>query len=360
MTETLVEVIGGVDTHADTHTAAAVDTTGRLLGHQQFPTDPDGYRQLLDWLASFGRVRQVGVEGTGSYGVGLYRHLHAQGISVIEVDRPSRKTRRRRGKSDSIDAETAARAVLAGTATTVPKTRTGIVETLRVITTTRATAVKARTAAKNALTAIARTAPEPLRSQLTGLATDRLIAAAADLKPGFDMTEPCTATALALRRLARRCHNLAAEIREADLDLELILRELAPDLLARPGVGPATAAQLLITAGDNPQRLRAEAAFAMLCGAAPLPASSGRTDRHRLNRAGDRQANKALHTIALSRSRHHPETRAYIDRRTSQGLSDRDIRRCLKRYIARELFTHIQNALHRHTPTTPAPQLSTT
>ncbi|WP_460885269.1 IS110 family RNA-guided transposase, partial [Paractinoplanes abujensis] len=345
MPEQTIEVIGGVDTHADTHTAALIDQTGRLLGREQFPADVAGYQTLLAWMRSHGPIRAVGVEGTGSYGAGLARHLHQEAVTVLDVDRSDRRTRRRRGKSDPVDAEAAARSVLAGTATTIAKTRNGIVETLRAITVTRAGAVRAHTAAKNALIAMSRTAPEPLRSQFTGLPIGRLITVAAALKPGFDMTNPTSGAILALRRLARRCQHLATEIREADLDLQLILRDLAPRMLEQPGVGPVSAAQLLITAADNPQRLHSEAAFAMLCGAAPLPASSGRTDRHRLNRGGDRHANRALHTIALSRYQHHPATRAYIERRTTQGLSPRDIKRCLKRYIARDMFSHVQQAL---------------
>ncbi len=296
MSEQECEVIVGVDTHADTHTAAVIDAHGRALGHQQFTADPDGYRALLAWARGFGSIRTVGIEGTGSYGVGLFQHLIDHGVDVLEVDRPNRKMRRLRGKSDAVDAEAAARAVLAGTATTVPKARNGMVETLPAIKTARGSAVRAHTAAKNALLSLSRTAPEPLRSQLRGLAGSRLVKVAASLRPGFDMTNPVTGAKLALRRLARRCQHLALEIREADLDLE-ILREAAPVLLEQFGVGPVTAAQLLVTAGDNPERIRSERAFAILCGAAPISASSGRTDRHRLNRGGDRQANYALHML---------------------------------------------------------------
>jgi transposase len=348
------EVIGGVDTHADTHTAAVIDSTGRTLGTQQFTADLKGFRALLSWMRGFGVIRVVGIEGTGSYGVGLFQHLHDKGVEVLEVDRANRKMRRQRGKSDTVDAEAAARAVLAGTATTIPKTRSGVVEALRAIKTARASAVRSHVAAKNALLGMTRTAPEPLRSQLAGLTGSRLVKAAAALRPGFDMTDPITGTKLALRRLARRCQHLALEIREADVDLELILRDAAPVLLDQFGVGPVTAAALLIAAGDNPERIHSEQAFAMLCGAAPISASSGRTDRHRLNRGGNRQANQALHTIAVSRWDKDPRTKAYVDRRTAQGLGKRDILRCLKRYVAREMFTHVQAALrNRPLPTPP-------
>jgi transposase len=345
MTKNSGEVTGGVDTHADTHTAAVIDQVGRLLECRQFPADPAGYRQLLSWMRRHGRLVQVGVEGTGSYGAGLARYLHRAGVLVIEVDRPDRKARRTQGKSDPVDAEAAARGALSGRASGLPKSRDGIVESIRTLRAARTGAVKARIAALNALISLSRTAPEPLRSQLAPLKGQLLVAAAAALRPGPDITEVVTAAKTALRRLARRCQHLATEIREADHDLLTLTRIAAPDLLARPGVGPEVTAQLLTTAGDNPDRLRSEAAFALLCGASPLLASSGRTDRHRLNRGGDRHANCALHTVVLSRMTHHQPTKDYVARRTEQGLSKREIMRCLKRYVARELFPLILLAL---------------
>lgn len=345
MTKNKPVVTGGVDTHADTHTAAVIDEVGRLLDCRQFPADPAGYRRLLTWMRRHGQLVRVGVEGTGSYGAGLARHLHGAGVLVIEVDRPDRKARRTRGKSDPVDAEAAARAVLSGRATGLPKSRDGIVESIRTLRATRTGAVKARIAAHNALISLSRTAPEPLRSQFAPLKGQHLVAAAAVLRPGPDIADVLAATKTALRRLARRCQHLALEIHEADHELEALTRIAAPDLLARPGVGPEVTAQLLTTAGDNPDRLRSEAAFALLCGASPLLASSGRTDRHRLNRGGDRHANSALHTVVLSRMRHHQPTKDYVARRTAQGLSKREIMRCLKRYVARELFPLILLAL---------------
>lgn len=339
------EVIGGVDTHADTHTAAALDELGRLLGTAQFPTTTAGYMDLLAWLKQYGDVRAVGVEGTGSYGAGLARFLRFQGVDVVEVDRPNRKLRRRLGKSDPVDAEAAARAVLAGTATGIPKSRDGRVEAIRAVKTARRSAMKARTAAINALISMIRSAPEPLRKQFAGLTRSRMVAVAAALRPGCDLTDPIAGTKIALRRLARRYQHLSQEIKDADFDLRLMIGETAPELLEQPGVGTEVAAQLLITAGDNPERIRSERSFAALCGVSPISASSGRTDRHRLNRGGDRGANFALHIIALSRLRTDERTRAYAERRRTQGLSHLEIMRCLKRYIAREMFTLVRAAL---------------
>lgn len=350
MTEHQYEVIGGVDTHADTHTAVVIDEIGRMLGHRQFPTSVAGYRALLAWMSEHGPLRSIGIEGTGSYGVGLARYLRAQGVHLVEVDRPNRKMRRQRGKSDPIDAEAAARAVLAGTATTTPKNRDGQVEAIRVIRTARTSAVKSRTAAINALVGMVRTAPEPLRTHLLDLRNSELIITAAALRPGLDIADPIAATKTAIRRLARRVIDLDREIRAADVDLQVLLRQAAPRLLELPGVGSEVAAQLLITAGDNPERIRDERAFAALCGVSPIPASSGRTDRHRLNRGGDRQANRALYIVAVNRMRCHPQTLAYVERRREQGLSNKDISRCLKRYIARQIYPLILESLRIRPP----------
>jgi len=297
-------VFGGVDTHADTHTAAVIDGAGRLLGHDQFAATAAGYAQLAAWLTAHGAVQRVGVEGTGVYGAGLARHLTAAGLHLVEVDRPDRKTRRFAGKSDPIDAEAAARAE-----------------------------------AQTQLKALLVTAPEPLRAQLRGLPTRQLVASCATLRPDrARSSDPGQATQAALRTLARRHQQLTAEIDELDADLAPLVAEVNPALVAATGVGTDVAGQLLVTAGDNPDRLRSEAAFAALCGVSPIPASSGRTHRHRLNRGGDRQANCALYRVVLSRMRWDPRTRAYVQRRTEQGLSKKDIIRCLKRYIARELY----------------------
>jgi transposase len=333
-------ITGGVDTHSRTHHAAAVDQVGRVLGDHEFPTTAAGYQALLAWLRSFGRVVKVGVEGTGSYGAGLARHLSAHGIELVEVDRPDRKTRRAQGKSDPIDAVAAARAALSGQAAGTPKTRIGPVEAIRALRVARTGAVKARTAALNQLHGLITSAPEVLHAELATLPTNARTAACAALTIDHTrLDNPVQATKAALHTIALRVQALTAEISEADKRLRSLVARTAPRLHTLPGVGPEVAGQLLATAGDNPDRLRCEAALAHLCGAAPIPASSGRTDRHRLNRGGDRAANRALYTIALSRMRTDPRTQTYVERRTKQGLTKKEIIRCLKRYIVREVHT---------------------
>jgi transposase len=340
MTSTGLDVFGGVDTHGRTHHAAAVDGAGRLLGDTEFAATAAGYAALLAWLGGFGRIVKVGVEGTGTYGAGLARHLAAQGVAVVEVDRPDRKTRRRQGKSDPIDAIAVARAVLAGVASGAPKTRTGPVEAIRALRVARRGAVKARTAALNQLHGLLVSAPEPLRAELTGLTATELVARCAGFRiDPARLLEPIVATKAALRSIARRIRALEEEIALADARLRPAVTAVAPRTAAIFGAGPDVAGQLLVTAGDNPERLRSEAALAHLAGISPLPASSGRTDRHRLNRGGDRAANSAVHRIVLCRMRHHDRTRAYVDRRTGQGLSKKEIMRCLKRYVVREIHT---------------------
>ena len=334
------EVTGGVDTHADTHTAAAVDTAGRLLGHATFATTTAGYQALLEFLDSFGTVGRVGIEGTGAYGAGLARHLAAAGVSVLEVDRPDRKTRRFAGKSDPIDAEAAARAALSGRASGTPKERTGGVEALRVLRVARASAVTARARALQQLRALIVTAPEPLRARLRGLSKTRLLAECAGLRPDRSRaSDPEQAAKVALRALARRHGAMQAEVEDLDELITSLIRQINPALLALSGVGPDVAGQLLVTAGQNPQRMSSEAAFAALSGVAPIPASSGKSSRMRLNRGGDRQANSALYTITICRMRWDPRTRAYVQRRTTEGKHKKEIIRCLKRYIAREVYT---------------------
>jgi transposase len=350
MTSNCVEVIGGVDTHGRTHHGAVIDSVGQVLGDQEFEATAAGYRCLLTWIASFGSVRAVGVEGTGTYGAGLARYLSANQVRVIEVDRPDRKTRRRHGKSDPIDAIAAARAVLAGTATATPKTRTGPVEALRALRVARRGAVKARVAALNQLHGLIASAPEGLRGPLIGLTRTALVKRCANFRINNNhLDAPVQATKAALRAIAHRIQHLDDEIAIADHMIGPTIADIAPTTLALPGVGPQVASQLVITAGDNPERLRSDAALAHLCGAAPIPASSGRTNRHRLNRGGDRHANNAPHTIVLTRMRHHEPTRRYVQRRTTDGLTTKDIIRCLKRFVVREIYaTLIQdlNAPH--------------
>jgi transposase len=331
-------VVGGVDTHGQTHHAAVLDQLGHELRDREFPATAAGYQALLEWLRSFGVLARVGVEGTSSYGAGLLRHLRAAGIVVVEVDRPDRRTRRARGKSDPIDAYAAAHAALAGTRTVVPKAGDGIVEAIRVLRVTRRGAVKARTATINQLRALLVTAPAEIREPLAGLTTPVLIPACLALRLTGSVADPAHALRLVLRRLARRYQFLTTEIRLADAELRNLVRTAAPGMLTRLGVGVEVTGQLLTTVGDNPDRMRSETAFAHLCGVAPVPASSGKTRRHRLNRGGDRAANNALYTVVLARLRLDERTRAYVARRTSEGLSKREIIRCLQRYVARELY----------------------
>ena len=334
-------VTAGVDTHGQTHHAAVVDPVGRHLDDAEFPASPAGYRRLLAWLKSAGNVHRVGVEGTGTYGAALTRMLRQHGHEVVEVDRPDRKLRRSKGKSDPTDAYAAALAALSGRANATPKARDGAVESIRALRVVRRSAVKARTQTINQLRALLVTAPAELREQLRPLNTAALILTCTRLRPGATMTDPATATKQALRMLARRHQALSAEIREANEQLAGLVKATAPKLLDIVGVGVEVAGQLLVTPGDNPERLKSEASFAHLCGVAPLPASSGRIDRHRLNRGGDRAANNALYTIVLTRLRHHEPTRAYAQRRRAQGLSHKEIIRCLKRYVARELHKEL-------------------
>jgi transposase len=331
-------VVGGVDTHSEVHHAAVLDALGRELADRQFPATSAGYQALLGWLRSFGELTRVGVEGTSSYGAGLTRHLHTAGIVVVEVDRPDRRTRRARGKSDPIDAYAAARTALAGVRTVVPKVGDGIVEAIRTLRVTRRGAVKARTATINQLKALLVTAPAEIREPLAGLTTAVLIPACLALAPTGPVADPAHAVRLVLRRLARRYQFLSTEIRLADAELRNLVGTAAPGMLTRLGVGVEVTGQLLTTVGDNPDRMRSEAAFAHLCGVAPIPASSGKTRRHRLNRGGDRAANNALYTVVLARLRLDERTRAYAARRTAEGLSKREIIRCLQRYVARELY----------------------
>ncbi len=335
----IIEIAGGVDTHSDTHTAAVIDQVGRVLGSEQFPAAPDGYAALLAWMQGFGRLVRVGVEGTGVYGAGLARLLRDRGIEVIEVDRPDRKRRRFQGKSDPIDAIAAAKAALAGDRTGTPKQRDGRIEALRNLRVARRSAIDQRADTQRQIKALIVTAPDELRERLRGLGVKELIITCANLRPDrADAASPATAAKIALRSLARRHQQLTAEITDLDELLDPLVAAICPGLVAANGVGTDVAGQLLVTAGENHDRLRSQAAFAMLCGVAPIPASSGKTNRHRLNRGGDRQANAALYRVALCRLRWDPRTHAYMERRTKQGLSKKEIIRCLKRYIARELY----------------------
>ena len=328
----------GVDTHGDVHVAVALDQLGGLLGSVQVPATRLGFRQLLEWALGFGIIDRVGIEGTGSYGAGLSRWLRSQGLAVVEVDRADRADRRKRGKDDLIDAENAARAVLARRATGTPKSADGNVEMIRVLRVARRSAMRAKMVAINQLHALIVSAPDQLREQFAGLTPLQRARKAAGLRPGADCSTVTAATKLALRTIARRYLALKAEIDELDIQLGHLVKRTAPRLLEQPGIGVQSAAQLLVTAGDNPERLRSESSFAHLCGVAPLPASSGKTERHRLNRGGDRDANCALHMIAINRLSRCPRTRAYVQKRSPDGKADLDLLRRLKRYIAREVY----------------------
>ena len=343
------EVILGVDTDLDVHAAVLIDEVGRVVATHSLPTTARGYEQMIEWAASFGRLRRAGVEGTGSYGAGLARHLQERGIKVLEINRPDRSRRRLRGKSDPTDAENAARAVRAGDATAIPKAQSGVVEAMRAINLARRSAVKAKTQVINQLRALLVTAPAEIRATLWRVKPEQCVARCARLQSIGD-TPLLKAMAHTLRLLAKRWLSLAKELRELDAALKALTQRAGHRLLAQFGVGPQTAATLLVTAGDNPDRLRSEAALAALCGVSPLEASSGKTTRHRLNRGGDRAANNALWTISLVRMRSEPRTRAYVARRTAEGLSTKEIQRCLKRYIVRELYPLILADLADATP----------
>ncbi len=330
-------VIVGVDTHKDEHVAVAINRLGVRLDEFHLTTTTPGYAALERWAMSMGEVNAFGVEGTGSYGAGLARYLIGGGYTVIEVNRPDRSTRRRQGKSDPIDAEMAARAVLAGVAKESPKSGEDKVEMIRMLKSTKDSAIKARTQAINQMKALVVTAPAELRESLRDLKTDQLIDRCAGFRPG-PLVSPTATAKLALRGLAHRYMQLTQEINEIMPELTKLTEEIVPALVDIYGIGPDTAAALLITAGDNPERLRSEAAFAALCGVNPIPASSGKTNRHRLNRGGDRSANCALHRIVIVRLRRDERTKEYMERRISEGMTKSEVIRCLKRYVARELF----------------------
>lgn len=342
--ETAPVVVGGVDTHLEVHVAAAVDHVGGVLGVESFATNDVGYARLCRWLESFGRIARVGVEGTGSYGAGLARHLLSAGIAVVEVDRPNRQARHRAGKSDSIDAVAAARAALSGAASGVPKSRDGNVEAIRVLMVARRGAIDARIATLNQLRHVCFTAEDSIRRRFADLSPIALATKAAALKPRPG--DPVRyATLLAIRTLGRRIQALRDEVRELDALLRPLIELTAPGLLAVFGIGYDTAAKLLVAAGDNPERLRSEAAWAHLCGVAPIPASSGKTNRHRLNRGGNRDANSALYHVVVTRLRHHQPTKDYVARRLAAGKTMGDTFRMLKRYIAREVYRHLPRPL---------------
>ncbi len=338
MTQDHAVVIGGVDTHKDFHVAAVIDQIGTVLGTAQFEVNPKGYSELWRWMSTFGDVVQVGVEGTGCYGAGLAHFLTGASVDVLEVNRPNRQIRRRKGKSDTVDAEAAARAVLNGEATGTPKAMDGVVESIRVLRVAFTTARRCRTQVANQIRDLIITAPEDLRCSLEHLAPEERITRCARFHQNGEPEDPRVGTKLALRSLAKRFLALSAEMTDLQALLDDLTSKANPALKGARGVGTDTAAILLVAAGDNPERLKSEASFAALCGVSPVQASSGKTTRHRLNSSGNRQANHALWRIVRVRMLHDDATKSYVKRRTEQGRSDREIVRCLKRYVAREVF----------------------
>ena len=330
-------VVIGADTHLDTNHLAVITDAGKPLADAEFPTNPAGYDDAVRWARSFGTIVIAGVEGTSSYGAGLTRVLQAAQIEVAEVSRPDRAARRRQGKSDPLDAYTAARAALAGDGLAVPKD--AHTSALRALLSARRSAVKAHTAATNQIHALLVTAPAELRERYRRHSITALVKALARCRPATLHSDSITVAVLtAAKALAQRIEFLEHQERDLTAHLDALVQQINPALRAAYGVGPDTAAQLLVTAGTNPHRLRNEASFAALCGAAPVPASSGKITRHRLSRGGDRAANNALYRIALVRMSAHPQTRDYVHRQDANGRTKKEILRLLKRAIAREVF----------------------
>lgn len=341
-----VDAVIGVDTHKLTHTAAVVTPSGGLVACWSGPAQARGYRDLLAFAIKRGPGRRVwAIEGTGSFGAGLTACLQEQGEWVVEIDRPARPARRTGAKTDELDAVRAAREALTREHLAQPRQR-GAREALRVLLATRQGAVQARTQAICHLKSLVVSAPESLRQDLRALTTHRLVGHCRRLRVSPAQPVERQVAALALRGVAQRVLALEAEAATLEAELARLVARAAPALLAEPGVGPLTAAQLLC-AWSHSGRLRSEAAFAALAGVAPIPASSGQVSRYRLNRSGDRQLNRALHMIVLVRLRHHQETQAYAQRRTAQGKSPREIKRCLKRHLARRLFKLLEASAHQ-------------
>lgn len=339
-------VVAGVDTHKNTHHVAVLDLAGRVLGDREFPVSSTGYRSLLGWVSAHGVIDRIGVELTGSYGAGLTRYLTAEGVTVREVNTTDKATRARRGKNDTIDAIAAAQKVLAGMATATPKNTTSSIESIRVLTVVRDSAVKNRTQALNQLGALLVTAPAELRELLDAMNLSQVATRARSFRPDrARLADPVQAVKIALKRLGDRIQDLDLEIAAADKELKTLVTATAPTLLACYGIGTHHAARFLITASSNINRIRSEAAFARLCGAAPIPISSGKTRRMRLHRGGDRQANKALHMTIIGRFKNHPPTAAYRAKKHAEGHSKRDTIRALKRYLAREVFNALKTDL---------------
>ena len=329
----------GVDTHKDSHYAVALDRLGQLLGELVVEVSAAGYRELERWaagLAADGQELVFGIEGTGSYGAGLCEHLQHVGHSVVEVERPRRRDRRA-GKSDRIDALAAAKKVLAGDGLSTPRSG-GARAALAALLIAYRSCVSERTRVLNQLQSLHVSAPVALRERIGEGSGKQLERRLARMRTRKDAALAESAVFAAMRGLAAHSRALAADASRYERELAGLVRSLAPTLLEEAGIGPISAAKLLAC---DPGRFKSEAAFARCNGTAPIPASSGKTVRHRLNRGGDRQVNNAIHTIALSRSLHHPETRAYLDRRIGEGKTKREAMRSLKRHISRNLFNRL-------------------
>ncbi|ASR05313.1 IS110 family transposase [Gordonia rubripertincta] len=352
MTPTMIDtqvVVLGVDTHQRTHHAAIVAADGRPLADREFPATSSGYRQLWQWAATFGRITHAGVESSASYGAGLTRLLTGEGVTVIDVNTPDRPRRYAHGKTDQLDAYAAAMAVLTGRADAVAKDTTGIVESIRMLYLARTSAVDEATRIGNQIRDLCTTAPAACADNVRAATTtaQRLTVIEALPAPGPDVSAPAAAFIRAGRSLVARYRAARREVTSLTGELHNLLDKVVPTVLSRPHIGPVTAARLVITVGENADRMRTEATFAKLVGVAPLPASSGKTTRHRLNRGGDRQANSALHMIVVGRMKKHPPTRAYVERRSAEHKTKKDIIRCLKRYVAREVFNDLTTDLGR-------------
>lgn len=337
-------VIGGVDTHKDIHVAAIVNDSNQVLSSEYFPTTRHGYKEMLKWMSSFGRVSRVGIECSGTYGLGLLRYMQSSGIDVLEVTAPDKVDRRKRGKDDTMDAENAAHAAYSKLRTVTPKTRDGMVESLRILKGCRKTAMAARTVALQMIRTSIVSAPDEIRDTLRHLTRMTLIRTLASTRPDLTAYKNISsAYRIVFKSLARRYLELHDEIADLDKMISSIVDALAPELIEQKAIGYESAAQLLITLGDNPERLNSESSFAALCGVSPIAASSGKTNRHRLNRGGDRSANSALHIIEIGRLRTEQRSKDYVKKRIADGLSKMEAIRCLKRYIAREIYYLLKN-----------------
>ncbi len=342
------EVVVGVDTHADTHTACVLDAhNGARLATKKFRADGPGYHALLDWSAGWGTITRIGIEQTGTYGAALARTCRIAGITdLVEINQPSKQLRATKGKTDALDAESAARNVLNNTATAVAKDTDGIIEAIRQIKVARASAVKARAAAMTQLKSMLITVEDELREHLRHLSDTELITTCSTMRPDLArIAEPTQAGKVALRSIAKRIKGLTEEADDLHRHLDTLTQQAAPTLRAEPQVGPVGSAELLIAYGSK-GRITSDAAFARLVGAAPIPASSGKTDRQRLHRGGNRQANKALYMIIIGRMRTDPHTQTYINDRTPQNQSKKPAIRSLKRHIARRVYKLITHDLN--------------